>query len=276
MLPLSTPAMVAEAAPTAVAASPLVAEQCLNCEQPLATGPFCPSCGQQRPHRLSTAHVLHELVHVFTHADKSIFGYAGQVLLHPGRVVADYLRGRRKHYFNPFQFLLIMVGLVTTAGLLLHFYEGTGAGVVQSMAKHGVSAERLARVSKYFAYISKYHNVWWLLLLLPLYSLVTWGMYRRRLNFAEAFFVHVVIGSAFHVLLLLAMLPILWLTKGQPGNQASLFQSVVVCGYLVAIGRQALGLSWGGAFWRAVAVVVLGIALSWQLNGLVFRWYVFG
>lgn len=264
--PAAAPAYAADTAATS----------CLNCDQPLAAGPYCPYCGQQRPHRLSVGHVLHELVHVFTHADKSIFGFVGHVLLHPGRLVRDYLAGRRKRYFNPFQFLLILVGLVTTAGLLLHFYEGTGAGVVQSMARHGVPPARLARVTTYFTYISKYHNVWWLLLLLPLYSLITWGVYRRRLNLAESFFVHVVVGSAFHLLLLAAMLPILWLTHGKPGTSASLFQSVVVLGYLLLIGRTGLGLSWAGAGWRALAVVALGIALSWQLNGLLFRWYVFG
>ncbi|WP_165903931.1 DUF3667 domain-containing protein [Hymenobacter gummosus] len=65
--------------------------------------------------------MLHELVHVFTHADKSIFGFVGQVLLRPARVVADYLAGRRKRYFNPFQFLLLIVGLATLLAVKLHY-----------------------------------------------------------------------------------------------------------------------------------------------------------
>ncbi|WP_400191861.1 DUF3667 domain-containing protein [Hymenobacter sp. B81] len=263
-------------AATATAPAPApAAAACPNCQQPLADGPYCPHCGQQRPHRLSVPHLLHELLHVFTHADKSIFGYAAQVLLHPGRVVADYLAGRRKRYFNPFQFLLIAVGLVTTLNLLLKFFEGTAAGVQRGF-RGRMPAANLERVGEYFHYVGKYYNLWWLLLLLPLFALVTWLVYHRRLNYAEAFFVHVVTGSAFHLWYLAGVFPLLWLTHGNPGIYASSFQNLMLLVYLVLVGRQGLQLSWAGAIWRATAVMALGMALSWAINYVAFRWYVFG
>ncbi|WP_410503458.1 DUF3667 domain-containing protein [Hymenobacter sp. AT01-02] len=99
----------------------------------MAEGQYCPQCGQPRPHRLSVRHVLHELLHVFTHADKSIFAYTGHVLLRPGQVVADYLAGRRKRYFNPFQFLLLVVGAATLLTTVGHYYEATGHGLQQRL-----------------------------------------------------------------------------------------------------------------------------------------------
>ncbi|WP_345221019.1 DUF3667 domain-containing protein [Hymenobacter koreensis] len=261
------PAPAAESHPTTT-------EACVNCAQPLATGPFCPYCGQARPHRLSVGHLLHELVHVFTHADKSIFAYARQVLLHPGRVVSDYLAGRRKRYFNPFQFLLLMAGFVTTLNLVLKYYEGTAASI-QAQFRGYFSNEQVERVGQYFEHVGKYYNLWWLLLLLPLFALITWLVYYKRLNYAEAFFVQVVTGAAFHLWFLVALFPMLWLTNGKPGTYSSILQSVLLLIYLVLVGRRGLGLTWGGAVWRAAAVVGIGMALSWQLNGLLFRWYVF-
>lgn len=82
---------------------------CLNCGQNL-TGPFCSQCGQKETHRYTVGHVLHELLHVFTHADKGIFSFAKNILVKPGTVALDLVEGRRKRYFNLFQYLLLIVG----------------------------------------------------------------------------------------------------------------------------------------------------------------------
>ena len=153
------------ASPITPAARPAPAEtraivDCVNCGQSVVAGPYCSHCGQQRPHRLSLAHVLHEIVHVFTHADKSIFAFAGQVLVRPGRVVADYLAGRRKRYFNPFQFLLLAVGLATLLSVQLHYYEDIGQALQPSFRSRNAPAEEVARVGEYFYALGKFFNVW--------------------------------------------------------------------------------------------------------------------
>jgi hypothetical protein len=222
--------------------------------------------------------VAHEVFHVFTHADNTIVGYLPQLLLRPGRVVADYLAGRRRRYFNPFQFLLLMVGLTTAAAALLHYYEATGVEMQRRFAGR-MPAEQLARMVQYFNYLGKYYNLWWLLLALPMYSFFTWLVYRRRgLNYAESFFVHIVIGSAFNLYLALLLFA-MWLGhfKASASNSvAPGVQALVVLLYLVLVGQQGLGFSWGGASWRALLIVLLSAAGSYALNMLVFRWYVFG
>jgi hypothetical protein len=272
MLPTATSAPPAAAAAPAPAA-PADAPACLNCAQPLAAGPYCPHCGQQRPHRLSTAHVLHEIVHVFTHADKSVFGFVGQVLRHPGRVVADYLAGRRKRYFNPFQFLLLAVGLATVLAVKLHYYERIGEQVQQAMQAHGAPAAVLARVGRYFEAVGKFFNVWWLALM-PLHALGAWAVYRRQLNYAESFFTLVVVGSAFQVYLILALVSVFLVVGLEPGSSTALLQSVVYLGYLSLIGRGALKLSWPRALGSALLVSVLAAVINYGLNWLAFWGYV--
>lgn len=270
------PTVAAPAADAQHAAAPEAA--CLNCGHALVPGRYCPHCGQPRPHRLSLPHVLHEMLHVFTHADKSLFAYIGHVLRRPGQVVADYWAGRRNRYFNPFQFLLLAVGAATVLTTVGRYYEATGHGLQQQLQSR-VTAEQLVRVESYFHFIGKYQNLWWLLVLLPLYALIAWGVYRpRRVNYAEAFVLFVVVGAAFHILWVAVLVGLVLFMGPFSGtsNLAALLQVVVMMSYLTLIGRRALGLSPAGSLWRAAVIVLLGAACGASLNYVAFRLYVFG
>lgn len=250
---------------------------CLNCGHALAPpGAFCPQCGQAPAHRLSTAHVLHELLHVFTHADKGIFAFVPLVLLRPGRLVADYLAGRRKRHFNPFQFLLLGVGLATLLGVKLHYYEGVGESTAYLMRQSGqVTPAELLRVEQYFHAIGAFFNVWWLVLL-PLQSLLSWAVYRGRgLNYAESVLVQVVLGCAFQLILLGALPAFSLLTIRKPGLSTALLQAGIIITYLTLIGWQGPGLKWPGALGRAVLVGLLAGLLNYGLNYAAFNLYVF-
>jgi hypothetical protein len=86
---------------------------CLNCSRPLfAEQPFCGGCGQKASTRRMSMHDIgHDLVHAFTHADHSVFSLVRALATHPGKVSKEYIEGRRKLYFNPFTFLIIVVGV---------------------------------------------------------------------------------------------------------------------------------------------------------------------
>ena len=252
---------------------------CLNCGHALPPpGCFCPRCGQAPAHRLSTAHVLHEVLHVFTHADKGMVAFVPQVLLRPGQLVADYLAGRRKRYFNPFQFLLLLVGFATLLAKQLHYYDKVGAGVQAQLRAGHAPAFMVERVASYFHGISPYFNIWWLALL-PVHALVTWALYGARparLNYAEAVLVQVVVGCAFQLWLLVAMPVVLWTLGQQPGAITSFLQGGLTVGYLLLIGRQGLRLSWAGASWRAVLAGLLAGLINYGANFAAFNWFVFG
>lgn len=82
--------------------------RCANCTRPLA-GPYCSHCGEKR---LSPAdHTLRwfagHLFETFTQVDGKIFLTLRTLLTRPGRLTADYLRGKRKCYIPPLQLFLI-------------------------------------------------------------------------------------------------------------------------------------------------------------------------
>jgi hypothetical protein len=88
---------------------------CLNCMALLEPHQkFCAQCGQNADtHRLSLAHIWHDLVHAFTHADKGFLHLIRQLAVNPGKVAREYVNGHRKKYFNPFNFLILVVGIAS-------------------------------------------------------------------------------------------------------------------------------------------------------------------
>jgi hypothetical protein len=88
--------------------------RCLNCDASLSAGQaFCSVCGQSSDtHRLSLHDITHALVHVFTHADRSVFSLVRDLAHKPGRVAREYVAGKRRRYFNPFTFAIVVIGVV--------------------------------------------------------------------------------------------------------------------------------------------------------------------
>lgn len=88
---------------------------CLNCGSVLESSQrFCPQCGQNADtHRLNFKHIWHDLIHAFTHADKGIFSLMWQLVYRPGFVAREYVDGKRKKYFNPFTFIILVVGFAS-------------------------------------------------------------------------------------------------------------------------------------------------------------------
>jgi hypothetical protein len=88
---------------------------CANCDAPLISGQgYCGTCGQRTGRgRLTMRDIGHDVLHAITHADHSIFALVKALALRPGHVARAYVDGRRKRYFGPFAFLVIMVGLAS-------------------------------------------------------------------------------------------------------------------------------------------------------------------
>jgi hypothetical protein len=113
LAPVDPPAVFKD---TPMCAHPLVQTQtirCLNCDAKMPVGQaFCGVCGQKAStHRLSLHDITHAVVHVFTHTDGSVFSLARDLAHKPGRVAREYVAGKRRKYFNPFTFAIVVIGL---------------------------------------------------------------------------------------------------------------------------------------------------------------------
>ena len=91
-------------------------------------------CGQKVvAGRLSLHEIGHDLLHALIHVDRSVLSLLRLLLVQPGQVAHDYVSGRRKRYFGPFTFLVVVVTL--TAGAI----EATGFQTVLTDSPNEVS-----------------------------------------------------------------------------------------------------------------------------------------
>ena len=153
---------------------------CLNCGAEIQQQ-FCPYCGQNKDVEKFNWHsIVHELTHFFTHIEKGFLNTSLQLLIKPGRVIREYLEGKRKKYHKPVGFFLIWaaIRLVTYSAVsgLMHY-------------------ENLRRFKEEQAYLVHY-NQFFGLLLIPIEAFLIWIIVaRRKLNYFETLMA-IIYGSA--------------------------------------------------------------------------------
>lgn len=87
---------------------------CKNCgEKTISKGKYCHGCGQKsNTHRLTLKHFfLHDILHGLFHLDKGLLKTLKEIFIRPGGVALDYIKGKRKRYYNFFYLLLIIIGI---------------------------------------------------------------------------------------------------------------------------------------------------------------------
>lgn len=174
---------------------------CTNCQH-IYTDTFCNHCGQKATHRYTVSHVLHELVHVFTHADKGIFSFAWQIVKKPGIVALDLVEGRRKRYFNLFQYLIIIVGIVAFLITKTGFFDRTMQNAI-AIGNAKPSGQLLVAQQKASQLIQQYNNILQMLLI-PMFSFFGWLFFtRKKINYAETVVLHTASSAQSNTLALL-------------------------------------------------------------------------
>jgi hypothetical protein len=99
-------------------------DDCQNCGSPLASDQnYCARCGQKSDvGRLTLEQLFHDLVHALTHVDRSVLSLLWPLLVRPGHVARDYVAGKRKRYFGPLSWLVVIVGVVSAEVAISGFH----------------------------------------------------------------------------------------------------------------------------------------------------------
>ena len=84
---------------------------CLNCGDKIQHGKnYCPSCGQKTHiERITLKVLVDELIHFFTHFEHTFIHTSKRMIVNPGRVMSQYLQGKRKLYDKPVHFYLLWI-----------------------------------------------------------------------------------------------------------------------------------------------------------------------
>ncbi|TFW20641.1 DUF3667 domain-containing protein [Duganella callida] len=79
---------------------------CANCETPLS-GHYCSHCGQEAVlHAASTREFLHEFIGHYVALEGKLWGSLRRLILKPGELTNEYIRGRRVRYVQPLRLYL--------------------------------------------------------------------------------------------------------------------------------------------------------------------------
>lgn len=166
---------------------------CLNCEVVLhKEEKFCPNCGQTtHTHRFTLVHFFHEVFHAFTHTDKGIFYLLKELAIRPGVVAREYISGKRKKYFNPFTFFLILAALyVLSAGFsssLKNDKQEIPTTIIQikDLEKREQAIAIYDRAITTRQFFTKHGNIA-AMIAVPFFALYFWLIYyRKRYNYSE-------------------------------------------------------------------------------------------
>ena len=161
---------------------------CQNCNAALiADSVYCNQCGQAaHVHRLSLSHLFHEAVHYFTHADKGIFHTTRALALQPGITAKEYIEGKRKKYFPPLNFLLIVAGLYVFSVTFFHLHSRSDRNISQQEQLNKIRDPKIkARVVNVQNTLNKYSNLIFMLAT-PLISFIIFLFYwKGPYNFTE-------------------------------------------------------------------------------------------
>lgn len=192
---------------------------CKNCNKKLnKEDEFCSGCGAKIVvERITAKKLLFEMLGKVFGWDNKYFKTLKMLLFKPDRIFTEYLDGTRKKYVNPFAFFAIgvAVALLIFNGFSKEYLElsgGVGEQQVEMIDKKIVanSSEALSenkipddeinsskRQSEQFELnekiqktVLKYFNIF-SFLLLPLYGLVAFLVYRKPYNYGE----HLVINA---------------------------------------------------------------------------------
>ncbi|RYF86027.1 MAG: DUF3667 domain-containing protein, partial [Chitinophagaceae bacterium] len=221
------------------------------------SGQFCNNCGQKIVHRITLGHIGHDMIHAFTHADKGFFHLLLKMFVKPGVVAREYIaEGKRKRYFTPFQYILIVGTIAAFVAANSHFIESTSAVFTEGA---GYTARQKLFMEKIQGYQKRYYN-FMILLQLPFYALATSLVYRKfRYNFAEHLTLQTFTSAQATVIATMLMLSTF--VTGQAGGTMVSVMGFITAGFQMFAFMQFFKEMSVKGFFKALLANILGIML---------------
>ncbi|NEU07858.1 DUF3667 domain-containing protein [Flavihumibacter sp. R14] len=159
---------------------------------------FCPYCGQKKEVGKLTWHSLVlEIFHFFSHIEKGFLNTSYQIIIRPGKVISEYLEGKRKKYFKPLSLYLIWFSVhLITFNLLIQWMHYENHRTTNFLFAGGDVGTFIVR-----------HNNIFGLLLLPILSLLIWLIVSKPwMNYLESFILGIYAFAAFEILIVFQIL----------------------------------------------------------------------
>lgn len=257
---------------------------CLNCATLLtADDRFCPNCGQKTDtHRLTMSHIWHDLTHAITHTDKGFFYTIKELAIRPGRVALEYVAGKRKKYFNPFSFLIIIMGVYLVANSFFKPYippensiPGKPPLAFRTEAQKKRFMEAMDRGRKVGEFVNNKTNIV-LFISTPFIAAVLWLLFlKKRRYYAEHLAAMAYLNGFLSLLTIFVFGPLIYFTRETPSYKfvyyAMMLSHVLYVGLMY---HGFMGYKTSGAYFKTIGAGIVAI-LAWAgLSMVVIMWYI--
>ena len=163
---------------------------CKNCDKHIE-GNFCGNCGQNtKIGKIDYKHVVNEIPDSLFQLNHGLLFTIKELFLRPGIRIREYLDGKRKNYFKPISYVLLLStiyglssGLVDQKTLLGKFIQGISVAYAEDFKSNFV-LEILDWIVSNHAYTT--------LILLPFFAMASYLVF---IDFKLNYFEHIVINA---------------------------------------------------------------------------------
>ncbi len=160
-------------------------QSCPACKRQTTTD-YCPHCGEfQHPKRFSLGTVLGDIPNAVVNFEKGLLHTIKSLVIRPGETLREYFAGARSKHYRPLNFVFLVGGLYT-----LLFSLANIQGVLTT-----ANAQNTSEWDLFIEEQSLQYQAFLLLLQLPIFSLVTWLVFRKR----KYYYGEHLIGNAYMV-----------------------------------------------------------------------------
>lgn len=157
---------------------------------------YCPNCGAKIvDERLSLKGTWEEFIGPFFSWDNNFWRTFFGMFKNPKDVLEAYISGARKKYFHPFSYIILYATVAVffykffPMESIMEYSEGISDGVANS-SSNGAKAPKID-MKPFMEGMLNYYN-FFVLLLMPIYALTSYIVYRKR---GHNFFEHLVFNS---------------------------------------------------------------------------------
>lgn len=255
---------------------------CKNCDTPYSDRyNYCPNCSQKsKLHRLTFHDIVHEAIHYFTHADKGLFQLIRDLFTKRGLVAYEYIEGKRKKYFPPLNFFLLIAAVFVFVAT-----QGTDQTPVDIFKEHpeinqiSDPAEReqvigiYGRKVKASHFTAKYSNLL-AMCSLPMTALIFWLFYKKnKYNYIEHLVAGIYMTGICILVYALVILPLSFVFHFE-GNPAILLFFAVQLLYFAVFYYGFLRKTTKLQLAKALGVSFINLLLWFSISGSLVGWYI--
>ncbi len=247
---------------------------CRNCEVSLAPEhDFCPKCSQKTGlHRLSLHDIIHDAIHFFFHADKSLLNLVRELAVNNGKVAREFIAGKRKKYFPPLNFFLLVAAVYLFVQIQTDYPHINVVKAYPELLQIQNKALQVKMINAYqrredAIHFMNHHSNTVMMLSLPVIALVFWLLYRRKgFNYTE----HLVGGMYMFGFFTLIFTVLSYFANfiGVDGRVTYLLYWIGQIAYFSIFYRKFMQSSKTKAFFSSLLAVVVLFAISFLAVGI--------